>query len=146
MQVGDWSYVGHRVSYFLRNGDIPDGMVIRHKCDNKICTNPEHLEIGTPSDNAKDFQKRRNFFPRNVRGRRRNESIQQIVDGIMSHYQMAECIFIERSDQSKEAKQMRKEWDHLGNHLQQGLLDLVRKVDPTVDLKQVKWKPVHKPV
>lgn len=44
----------HRYSYLLYNGDIPDGMVVRHICHNKACVNPEHLLIGTPKDNTQD--------------------------------------------------------------------------------------------
>lgn len=32
--------------------------VVRHKCDNKICVNPDHLEVGTRMENMKDWQKR----------------------------------------------------------------------------------------
>ncbi len=48
----------HRVSYEIHHGPIPDGMVIRHRCDNKICTNPEHLEAGTSQQNIKDAHER----------------------------------------------------------------------------------------
>ena len=33
-------------------------MVVRHKCDNKKCINPEHLELGTLKDNIQDKVKR----------------------------------------------------------------------------------------
>lgn len=36
-------------------GPIPEGHVIRHKCDNSICINPEHLETGTMKDNSEDM-------------------------------------------------------------------------------------------
>lgn len=48
----------HRVAYTLTNGEIPGGLVVRHKCDNGICVNPDHLELGTQRDNVLDRYKR----------------------------------------------------------------------------------------
>lgn len=44
----------HRYIYEQCFGEIPKGHVIRHKCDNTHCINPEHLETGTPRDNVKN--------------------------------------------------------------------------------------------
>ena len=50
----------HRVAYELYVGHIPDGMQICHKCDVKLCVNPDHLFVGTRQDNMNDMvQKRR---------------------------------------------------------------------------------------
>lgn len=46
--------IAHRVSYIIKNGYIPKDMIICHKCDNPPCINPNHLFVGTYSDNAKD--------------------------------------------------------------------------------------------
>lgn len=44
----------HRISYKMHNGIIPKNLVICHKCDNKRCVNPNHLFVGTQSDNIQD--------------------------------------------------------------------------------------------
>lgn len=44
----------HRLAYETWVGPIPEGHVIRHKCDNPPCINPEHLETGTQGDNVRD--------------------------------------------------------------------------------------------
>jgi hypothetical protein len=42
----------YREFYIRIKGPIPDGVVLRHKCDNRQCMNPNHLEPGTLKDNT----------------------------------------------------------------------------------------------
>lgn len=48
----------HVYSYFLHNGHYPDYKnnreVVMHKCDNPICSNPDHLQLGTLAENVAD--------------------------------------------------------------------------------------------
>ena len=55
----------HRLSYLLHNGDLPDGALICHHCDNPPCVNPAHLYAGTYASNALDREQRlRRRIPR----------------------------------------------------------------------------------
>lgn len=47
----------HRIILELQGVDIV-GKVVRHKCDNRKCINPDHLLPGTPLDNIKDMDDR----------------------------------------------------------------------------------------
>ena len=44
----------HKAAYRLFNGPIPAGMQVLHKCDNRKCILPDHLFLGTISDNMRD--------------------------------------------------------------------------------------------
>jgi predicted HTH domain antitoxin len=44
----------HKVAWILTNGPIPNGLMVCHKCDNPPCCNPNHLFLGTQTENMQD--------------------------------------------------------------------------------------------
>jgi hypothetical protein len=59
IQTGRMKIIGgHRVSWIIHKGEIPEGLFVLHKCDNPKCTNPDHLFLGTHTDNVRDMIKK----------------------------------------------------------------------------------------
>ena len=58
LRVGDrnvGTMIGaHRLAWQLSNREIPEGKMVLHKCNNKGCVNPNHLYLGSGSDNMMD--------------------------------------------------------------------------------------------
>ena len=50
-------YKAHRAIYEIMHGLIPQGKIICHKCNNKLCVRPDHLYVGTHADNTSDVIK-----------------------------------------------------------------------------------------
>jgi Autographiviridae endonuclease len=55
----------HRIAWQLFKGPIPTGKIVCHKCDVRICVNPEHLFLGSQQDNMNDC-KSKGRMPRGV--------------------------------------------------------------------------------
>lgn len=51
-------HMAHRYSWMLANGPIPDGMLVCHTCDVKLCVRPDHLFLGTAKENMDDMRRK----------------------------------------------------------------------------------------
>lgn len=85
----------HRLSYEVRVGAIPDGLMVCHKCDVRSCINPDHFFLGTAKDNQQDAVRK----GRNPHGSRHGESkltemavrkIREFISGGMKDQQIAD--------------------------------------------------------
>ena len=55
MWNGDKNVRAPRLSYLLHKGDFDPSLIVMHKCDNPFCINPDHLTVGSYSDNMVDM-------------------------------------------------------------------------------------------
>lgn len=45
----------HQIAWMIENGEIPKGLEVMHKCDNRRCGRVDHLELGTHLQNVQDM-------------------------------------------------------------------------------------------
>lgn len=54
----------HRVMYELVYGEIPPGAVVHHKCGNRHCINPDHLQLACNAENSLEMMARKTYEAR----------------------------------------------------------------------------------
>lgn len=55
--IGSKTTKAHRFSWKVSNGSF-NNLWVLHKCDNRLCVNPNHLFLGDHEDNIKDMVKK----------------------------------------------------------------------------------------
>ncbi len=58
LQVNGVAIPAHRLAYYIYYRQDPGDLLVRHICDNRICSHPFHLELGTHLDNSRDMVRR----------------------------------------------------------------------------------------
>lgn len=63
-------------------GEIKNGLMVRHKCDNPRCINVEHLLLGTQTDNVADREERgrTSFGEKHRTAKLRNKDVKEIFE------------------------------------------------------------------
>lgn len=75
IRISTRTYTAHRMAAWIwMHAELRGGHVeyICHRCDNRLCFNPDHLYIGTPEDNSRDMM---------LRGRGKRQIVSEQVRG-----------------------------------------------------------------
>ncbi len=118
LRDGEKTKLTHRLSYEIFKGKIEKGKYICHSCDNKLCINPDHLWIGSQSENIQDALNKKRWNP--PRGESNGKSllseenvieIRKLLEQNMKQNQIAEKFNIDQSTVSDIKR--KKRWKHL---------------------------------
>lgn len=85
-----FTWRGHRLTYTLFRGPIPEGLQACHRCDNPKCINPAHIFLGTTKDNLVDAAKK-NRTAHSERNSKAKLTSEQVVE-ICQRYENGERV------------------------------------------------------
>ena len=107
----------HRLVWIFYKGNIPDGMLVCHHCDNPSCVNFEHLFLGTDKDNADDRDKKNrqsvgSDLPQSKLGNPEVHFARQMYDnGLYNQNELAELFGVNQSTISRALNH--ETWKHV---------------------------------
>ena len=105
----------HRISWQVYRGAIPAGMFILHRCDTRLCVNPNHLRIGTQKENIQECHSKGRagykFGEHNGQSILLESQVLQIMSDSREHYIIAKDYNISSSLVS--ALKKGKRWQHI---------------------------------
>ena len=99
--------LAHRMSYEAFKGEIPPGVLVRHKCDVRACCRPEHLELGTYSQNTRDQYARNRrqvvavFGENNGQSKLSDAQVSMIRSSTISAYKLGPLLGVSRQQVSR---------------------------------------------
>jgi DNA-binding CsgD family transcriptional regulator len=94
-QSKDWR--ASRLLWTITWGDLQDGLLVRHTCDNPACLNIDHLLIGTPKQNTSDALKRNRMVgPRKI-NLKEQASINELISKGYSKAEIARTLGVSDS-------------------------------------------------
>lgn len=90
----------HRVSYEAFVGEIPEGKIIAHICDNPLCVNPAHLWLATHKENSSDMVNKKRSAKGELCGKSKlnNEQIKFIRESTLSHRKLGAMFGVTHSN------------------------------------------------
>jgi hypothetical protein len=74
--------ITHRIAYMIYKGDVPEGLTIDHLCMNRLCCNPDHLELVTETVNQARSYKA--LLDKNAK--LSHYQFQAVIDGLVGGY------------------------------------------------------------
>jgi HNH endonuclease len=113
ISCGGRKLLTHRVSFELDRGSVPADKVVCHRCDVPLCVNPDHLFLGTQSDNVSDCYKKGR---RPVGSLKSNALLTEEAVADIRTYRLTHKAFAAlygASEGSVRAAQIGKSWHHV---------------------------------
>ena len=86
----------HRVAWELCYGQIPAGLCVLHRCDNKSCVRPDHLWLGTNRENTKDMHQKKRWQRKSL-GKIDTDRIRDLLCFDFTQQQIADWFGIART-------------------------------------------------